>query len=310
MLGGAALAAPPRSLAREMAGTLWSVRGFVAFLMAALAFKAAVVPAYAALTRDGVAALRDPAATLPGLVAALAPMALAIIGAVALAEFLEKLASKATEARLLVALQRTYLSRRTGEDAPRDVGHVLFGCEVARKGYEAVYKDGWRIPAEVIGVLAWQVTLGAEWLPLMLAAVLPALACVWLLGRRLEAISAQILSWQAGIAASTGRGREAAFAATQEKIFRGTLRFEVVKWFTERGLDMLLWSFVALSALLAWSVAPELLPGGGEIAGAAAFLVNLRLLMKPLSDIGKVYVKWREAAPAILAVYGRAARQG
>ena len=304
---GVAFATPRRPLLHEMLGTLWGLRGFVLALMAALAAKAAVVPAYAALTHDAVAAMRDPGATLTGLVAELLPMALAIVGAVAVVEFLEKLASKATEARLLLALQRTYLARRQAEDAPRDVGHVLFGCEVARKGFEAIYKDGWRIPAEIVGVLAWQMTLGAEWVPLMLAAVLPALACVWLLGRRLEAISAQILAWQAGIAASTGRAREAAFAATQEKIFRGTLRFEVVKWVTERGLDGLLWGFVALSAVLAWWIAPQLLPGGGEIAGAAAFLVNLRLLMKPLSDIGKVYVKWREAAPAIAAVYGRGA---
>jgi len=297
--------AVPVPLATEMAATLWRLRWFVAALMAALAAKAAAMPAYAWLARDAVAAVRLPETTLGSLVADLAPVAAAVLLAVAICEFAEKIASKAMEARLLVALQRTYLFRRTGEDASRDVSQVLFGCEVARKGFEAAYKDGWRIPAEIIGVLAWQLTFGSEWVPLMLAAVLPALACVWLLGRRLEAISGQILGWQRHIAANTGRGRESDFAATQERIFRGTLRFEVLRWLTERGLDALLWSFVGLSALLGWWLAPALLPGGGEIAGAAAFLVNLRLLMKPLSDIGKVYVKWREAKPAIAAVYGR-----
>jgi hypothetical protein len=289
-----------------MAATLWRLRGFVGLLMAALAAKAAVMPAYAWLARDAVETMRLPAASLAGVVAAVAPMGIVIVLAIATAEFAEKMASKAMEARLLLSLQRTYLARRAGEDAPRDVSQVLFGCEVARKGFEAVYKDGWRIPAEIIGVLAWQFSLGAEWVPLMLAAVLPALACVWLLGHRLEETSRQILAWQGGIAAATARGREGDFAATQERIFRFTLRFEVLKWFTERGLDAVLWTFVGVSALVAWWIAPELLPGGGEIAGAAAFLVNLRLLMKPLSDIGKVYVKWREAAPAIASVYGRA----
>jgi hypothetical protein len=307
MVMGAARAVPAH-LAAEMAATLWRLRWFVAALMAALAAKAAAMPAYAWLARDAVAALRLPEATLGGLVADLAPVAAAVLLAVACCEFAEKIASKAMEARILVNLQRTYLERRLAEDAPRDVSQVLFGCEVARKGFEAVYKDGWRIPAEITGVLAWQLTLGAEWVPLMLAAVLPALACVWLLGHRLEAISGQILGWQRHIAATTGRGREGDFAATQERIFRGTLRFEVLKWLTERGLDAMLWSFVGASALLAWYLAPALLPGGGEIAGAAAFLVNLRLLMKPLSDIGKVYVKWREASPAIAAVYGRPER--
>lgn len=305
-LRGAAPAVPRQtSLAAEMATTLWSLRGFVAFLMTALAAKAAVVPAYAWLAREAVETMRAPAATLAGVVATVAPMGIVIVLAVAAAEFAEKLGSKAMEARLLVTLQRTYLARRAGEDVPRDVSQVLFGCEVARKGFEAAYKDGWRIPAEIIGVLAWQLTLGAEWVPLLLAAVLPALACVWLLGHRLEETSRQILAWQGSIAAATARGREGDFTATQERIFRGTIRFEVLKWLTERGLDALLWTFVGLSALVAWWIAPRLLPGEGEIAGAAAFLVNLRLLMKPLSDIGKVYVKWREAAPAIGSVYGR-----
>lgn len=292
-----------RPLAGEMAATLWSLRGFLATLMAALAAKAAVIPAYAWATGRLVEAIRAPEATILGVIAAIGPLFAAIILAVAVVEFGEKVASKAMEARLLVVLQRVFLARRQVEHAARDVSQVLYGCDVARKGFEAVYKDGWRIPAEVIGVLAWQLTLGAGWVPLMLGALVPALGCVWLIGKRLELVSLQILGWQARIAATTGAAERGRFTETQERIFRGSIRFEILKWLTERGLDAALWTFLALSALAAWALDPRLLPGESELAGAAVFAVNLRLLAKPLSDVGKVYTKWREALPAIRTVY-------
>ena len=303
-VGAPALGAPiPRRLAGEMAGTLWGLRLFLAALMVTLAAKAAVVPAYAWATGHLVEEVRAPGATILGVLAATGPIFGAIIITVALVEFAEKVASKAMEARLILTLQRIFLARRRVEHAPQDVSQVLYGCDIARKGFEAVYKDGWRIPAEVIGVLAWQLTLGAGWVPLMLGALIPALGCVWLIGKRLEGVSLQILRWQAGIAASTGTADRARFTETQERIFRGTIRFEILKWLTERGLDAMLWVFLALAAVTAWAIEPKLLPGEAELAGAATFAVNLRLLARPLSDVGKVYTKWREAYPAIRAVY-------
>jgi hypothetical protein len=310
VLGMPAMGIPfSRPLAGEMAATLWGLRLFLAALMAALAAKAAVMPAYAWATGRLVEAIRMPEATILGVLATIGPLFAGIVVAMAVVEFGEKVASKAMEARLIVVLQRTFLARRRIEHAARDVSQVLYGCDVARKGFEAVYKDGWRIPAEVIGVLAWQLTLGAGWVPLMLGALVPALGCVWLVGKRLEHVSQQILGWQASIAATTGAAERGRFAETQERIFRGTIRFEILKWLTERGLDAALWTFLALTALAAWALDPRLLPGGSELAGAAVFAVNLRLLARPLSDVGKVYTKWREALPAIREVY-RPSEQG
>lgn len=304
VLGAPALGAPwSRPLASEMAATLWGLRLFLAALMVALAARAAVAPAYAWATGRLVDAIRAPDATILGIVGQIAPLFAAIVITIATVEFGERIASKAMEARLLLVLQRTFLARRRVERASRDISQVLYGCDIARKGYEAVYKDGWRIPAEVIGVLAWQVTLGSGWVPLMLGALIPALGCVWLVGKRLEHVSMQILRWQASIAASTADTEHRRFAETQEHIFRGSIRFEVLKWVTERGLDATLWTFLALAAVAAWAIDPRLLPGESELAGAAVFAVNLRLLAKPLSDVGKVYTKWREALPAIRAVY-------
>ena len=43
-----------------------------------------------------------------------------------------------------------------------------------------------------------------------------------------------------------------------------------------------------------------LIPQEIKIAAGAAALINLKLLAGPLKDIGKVYVDWREAYPAML----------
>jgi hypothetical protein len=37
-----------------------------------------------------------------------------------------------------------------------------------------------------------------------------------------------------------------------------------------------------------------------SLAELSALVVNLRLLVKPLGDIGRVYTRWREAYPALL----------
>lgn len=46
-----------------------------------------------------------------------------------------------------------------------------------------------------------------------------------------------------------------------------------------------------------------LIPQEIKIAAGAAALINLKLLAGPLKDIGKVYVDWREAYPAMLSVF-------
>jgi hypothetical protein len=303
--GAPSVPLPEPALALEIFDTLWTVRAWIAGLLLSLTAMAALTPSLAWLASEAVKAVRLPDASVPVIVAALGPVAIAIGIDLALFEFSEKLFSKAVEARLILTLQRIYISRRAAKSEARDGSVVLYGAEVAKKGLEAIYKDSWRIPVQVAGIVIWQLKLDAEWLPFLLVSAVPALACVWVLGDRLQAVSRQILDLQAELLAATKHSDAARFHSYQEGIFRRTLKFEIIKWLVERGLDAGLWVFAVHFAVLAWRLRPELLPFSGDLGGAAAFAVNLALLIKPLSGIGKAYTKWREALPALRSIYER-----
>lgn len=282
-----------------MISMLMRVRWLILALMAALAFSASVEPAFAWIAGEAVRALRATDATILSIAYAVGP-SYALIGSLrVVAEFSERILSKAVDGRLLLELQRVYMTRAPSDRTTDDISNLLYTAEVAKRGYEVVYKDCWRIPAQVVAVVIWQLSLSPDLVPLLLLAALPAVASVWLVGRRLEHVASQILVWQKTIAHLTQRRDPVKFLSTQEAIFKGTIRIAVLRWLTERGLDGVLWVAVILCGGLMVQVFPSLLPGNTSIADAAALLINLGLLMKPLSDTGKVYAKWREAAPAV-----------
>lgn len=64
-----------------------------------------------------------------------------------------------------------------------------------------------------------------------------------------------------------------------------------------------MWIFLGMLIAVSWVFDLWLLPDEIALGGAAAFLINARLLAKPLGDIGKVYTKWREAYPAANRVF-------
>lgn len=285
-------------LVRAIARTLWRVRWLVVALCVALAFKAGIAPAFAWIAGRAVQALREPAATISSVLIAVGPIYILIGFVMMLAEFAEKVASKAVDARLLMELQRCYIERNRHIGGTDTVSNVLYTAEVATRGLEVVYKDFWRIPAQILAVLIWQWSISPDWVPLLLLMVVPALASVWLVGARLQNLSNEILVWQRQLAASANNRRDDHFGEVQGRIFRATVHIAILRWLTERGLDAALWGCLTISALIAIALFPSFLPTTGELAGAATFLVNLALLMKPLSDIGKVYAKWRESYPA------------
>ncbi len=293
------------TLAAEMARTLFALRWRVAALFVVLGLKAALAPSLAWVTKAGIDAVRLAGATVFSVAETIGPVFVAIVVTGAVIEFGEKLASKAMEIRLIIDLQRLYLDRRRAESAARDVSQVLYGCEIAKKGFEVIYKDTWRIGAETLSVIVWQLSLDPEWIPLMLAAVLPALLFVWWFGPYIQRVSADLLEVQRHLAATTAPDQRGHFHSSQERLYRSTLVFEILKWIADRGMEAVLWVVLLACAGTIYLLDIGILPDPGDVAAAAAFVVNLRLIAKPLSEIGKVYTKWREAYPAILPVYGR-----
>lgn len=76
------------------------------------------------------------------------------------------------------------------------------------------------------------------------------------------------------------------------------LRFEVVKQAAEVIGDMTRW--VGLAVILLISPLTPIIPHEISAGALAAFLVNLKLLGKPVQELGKMYIKLQESYPAVL----------
>lgn len=278
-------------------------RWVVGILLGALAGKAALEPASAWITKRVLDIAGEPDFAVPDLVSELGLLFVGIMAGITLFGFVEKLANKAVETRLIITFQRLYLDRRPDEQGARDVSQVLYGCEEAKKAAEVLYKESWKITVSVISVLVWQVSLGPEWIPLMLISIIPALALAWSFGPGIQWLSRSILDLQSLLAHTTPHSGREQFDQHQEHWFRHSLMLELRKWMVEEGLDVVMWTTLGALILVSWKFDLWLLPDKIALGGTAAFAVNARLLAEPLGDIGKVYSKWRESYPAASRVF-------
>jgi len=290
-------------VARDCLRVVLMNRLIVGIMLAALAGKAALEPASAWITKRVFEISGQPGFEIPMLVSELGLLFIAIMGGLTLLGFVEKLSSKAVDIRLIITFQRLYLDGSRGENGARDVSQILFGCEQAKKAAEVLYKDAWKIVTTVVSVLVWQVSLGPEWIPLMLLSVLPSLAIAWTFGPGIQRLSLTILDLQGMLAGTLGREQRPQFSGHQEHWFKAAMLLEIRKWIADDALDVLMWIFLGMLIAVSWVFDLWLLPDEIALGGAAAFLINARLLAKPLGDIGKVYTKWREAYPAANRVF-------
>ncbi|MFN3986739.1 MAG: hypothetical protein ACK4KV_14685 [Rhodocyclaceae bacterium] len=291
---------PSRLLAVEMARTLFRLWLPLAGLLSATAAAAALSPSFAWLTKRVVAAIEagvtDPWRLLPEFV----PFFLAIsIGLVAV-EFGEKILNKVVEYRLIIAMQRSYLEKRQKADVSQDVAHVLYGSDVAKKGFQVIYKDSWKIVTVVTSVLLWQLSIGAQWLPVLVVSALPTIFFVWFFGSRISHRSREILDLQSRISEATGSGERSRLHHHQERFVSTSVRLHILKWLAEDASDIVMWTSFAAVAAIAYVLGIGPSVKDISLAELSALAVNLKLLAKPLGDIGRVYTRWQEAHPALI----------
>lgn len=282
---------------------LWAQRLWIAALLAVVGVIAALRPGFAAIAKSVTQALRDPAVTVFALLAEQAPL-VALLGlALGVMQLAERVLKRGTRTRVTIALQNAYLGQGRAEDAALASSHVLYGCEIGAKGLEAAYLDAPRITAALISGGIWQAGLGAQWLPLVLLSVPPAIGLAWLAGRPIEGRSRMILAAQRDLAAGAS-GPASGVAAAQGLWLRATLLIEALKWLADRMVEVGLWLSVLVLGLLAWLAGLPLLPAEPDVAQTMATLVNLQLLAIPVGEMGKLSSKWWEARPAIQRSFG------
>jgi ABC-type multidrug transport system fused ATPase/permease subunit len=301
------LRAQRRRAAREMVANLAAVTGrlwrWLALLVGVLALLAAIEPSVGWMGKAVIDALQAHDADL---VAAMRQHGLSFVLlflAITVLRLAEKVANRIVLSRLVIDLQRTYLDRRAHEEHARDVAQVLYGTEIAKKGFEVLYKDIWVIGLKTISIAAWQITLAPEWLPVMLLATLPGFLVVWAFGRSIRRTSHDILGLQAQVAGSTARTQRSLFVQIQERLFRRFIWFEFVKASADEMMDLAIWtSAITLISLVYW-LDLGLLPTRVEPGDLALVAINLNLLSQPLGHIGKTYTKWQEAMPALSQIF-------
>jgi len=292
-------ARPSRRLLVEMLKLLWRLRKPLLGLLTTLGLTAALSPAFAWLSKQIVqrveAGETNPWQLLPEFL----PLFLLISVGLFIAEFGQKMLSKVMEFRLIIALQRSYLERRQLANVSQDVAHVLYGSDVAKKGFQVIYQDAWKIITVTASVLLWQLSIGPEWIPLLLASIAPTALFVWFFGARIQRGSREILDLQSKITEATGNEQRSHLHAHQERLFRVNLRFHVLKWLAEDASDVVMWLAFAAAVATAYWLSIGTSVREITLAELSALVVNLRLLVKPLGDIGRVYTRWREAYPAL-----------
>ena len=289
---------------RDMVKVMFNIRYWIAALLLAITLKAAIEPAVAWIAK-GVVESVDVInkETIIAVILAWGPIYVLIQVGTTLFGAAERIIDKLIDVQLLITLQRVYLDRRKEETAGRDTAQVLFGARIANKGFDIIYKKIWNIVSTVVSVLIWQLSLGSEWMLIMILSVIAPLVFVWKLGPYLQYYSREILDQHEEIASTTARDRRGNFETAQIAWMYSSLRFHSVKWLVDEGFPLLLWGSLGVLVVASIYLGLGLVPQEIEIAAATAAVVNLQLLAKPLKDIGKVYADWREGYPAMLAVF-------
>lgn len=289
---------------RDILKIMFNIRFWILALLLAITAKAAISPSVAWIAKNVLETVDIiNKETIIVVILAWGPIYLLVLVTQTTFGAAERIIDKLIDVQLLIRLQRVYLDRRKTEATGRDSAQVLFGARIANKGFDIIYKKVWDIISTIVFVLLWQLTLGSEWIMIMVLSVILPLIFVWKLGPYLQHYSREILDQHETIASNTAQIARGPFEAAQIAWMYSSLRFHIIKWLIDEGFPLLLWGSLGLLTAVSILLELELIPQEIEIAAAAAALINLKLLAGPLKDIGKVYANWREAYPAMLSIF-------
>lgn len=212
------------------------------------------------------------------------------------------LADKIVDARLKIAFQQFYFDRQLRQNAGEDVSRTINDCEQARKIVDVIQKDIWVVIIGLPSVLIWQMRLAAEWvLPLVFSAV-PALCFTFLFGPSIRRWSRRRLESLASISRAVCDTNRYNLCTGQKDFYRSSVLFELYKKSAEIFGELMLW--FGLAVLLFFARFIPILPETISAGDFASFIINLKLISKPLHEMGKIYVKIHESYPAVLRVFG------
>lgn len=228
-----------------------------------------------------------------------APIAIIIFFGLALLHMLEKLTNRMLDDRIYIDLQRVWFDRRGDGCVGEQVARSMNDCENARKILDIFQKELWVVAIGVPAVIFWQLSLAPELLAaLLVASVLPFFAAL-LFGGLIQKYSLNVLKLVASVSSAVARGNKNDLYEQQEKFYINRIWFELFKHISEATAEFAYWLSLVLILVLTTTGIWPLLPQEVSAAQIGVFLVNLKLINKPISKITKVHNKVREGWPAV-----------
>lgn len=229
-----------------------------------------------------------------------APIAVGVFLVLGLLKMAEKITSRMLNDRLLIDLQRAWFDRRTQDCIGAQVARSMNDCENARKILDLFQKEFWRVSVGLPAVIIWQLSLSPTMLPaLLVASIVPFLTAL-LFGGLIQQYSSNILKLVSNVSSAVATGNKEQLYSQQELFYKNRIRFEFWKQSSEVTADFAYWLGLVMVLLLAVFNILPVLPEAVSATEIGVFLVNLKLINSPLSDISKVYNKVREAWPAVV----------
>jgi hypothetical protein len=289
-------------LARDIARLVFANRWPLCASLALLAAIAALTPSLGWMGKAVLDSL-DGDGDLFAALMAQGPLFAGVFALLTVLKVADKPVGKFVEARFIVLMQQIYLARRRSERQTQDISQMLYGCDVAKKGLKVAYDDVPVMAFTLISVASWQAALAPQWLPVMLLSAAPAALLVWFLGPWVRRASESMLDAQSGIAGTTSGTLGAALAGHQRDWIRRVVEMDLLKGLGEETMDLVIWTcFLALTLSL-YASGSSLLPQIITPGDFALVIVNLKLVSDPLTKIGKIFIHWQEALPALQRVF-------
>lgn len=287
----------------EMAQMLFAHPWLLALTVLPNVITPAVAPVQAWLTQKVLNGITkgDQQFALPDLMPYV-PLAVAIFVGLGALQLLEKVSNRMLDDRLLIDVQRHWFEQRGQGCAGQHVARATNDCKNVVKLFDLAQKEFWVVIVGVPSVLIWQINLAPTLLPaLLFTAALPFLASL-LFGTLIQRLSHRGVLLLANVSSAIARGDKATLHSEQEKLYANRVRFEIVKQISEAISEFAFWLALALLLVLSWSGLWKLLPDILTAADIGAFLVNVRLITKPLNALTKMHNKIRENWPSVRRV--------
>jgi len=231
-----------------------------------------------------------------------APLAVGIFAGLGLLQLFEKVSNRMFDDRLLIDVQRHWFDQRGQGCAGQHVARATNDCKNVVKLFDLAQKEFWVVIVGVPAVLAWQLSLSPTLLPaLLFTATLPFTVSL-VFGALIQQLSHRSVLLVANVSSAVAQGDKTKLHVEQEKLYGNRVRFEVIKQMSEVIAEFAFWLALALLLVLSWSGVWMLLPDALTAAEIGAFLVNVKLISKPLNALTKMHNKIRESWPSVRRV--------